>query len=122
MAIMSKPSAAPHISLTFIMLGVIMAIPSAVWYSMFNPHDGWRCFCVSLFFLGVAFMIIGFSVGSIGRTARQAELPPAEVTGTVVRQDQAMVNQGKVPVGGVGFATPPYAGMGAPTATIAQTG
>ena len=99
MAIMSKPSAAPHISLTFITIGCVMAIPSAVFYTMFNPHDLSRFFCVSLFFLGVAFLFIGFSVGYIGRTARQAELPPQEVTGAVARQDQVMANRGVVPAG-----------------------
>lgn len=99
MAIMSKPSAAPHISLTFITIGVIMAIPSAVWYGMFRPHDLSQFFCVSLFFLGLAFLLIGFSVGYIGRSARQAELPPAEVAGVVARQDQALANRGTVPVG-----------------------
>ena len=97
MAIMSKPSAAPHTSLTFITLGVVMAIPSAAWYLMFNPHDLARFVCVSLFFLGMAFLTIGFSVGYIGRAARQAELPPSEVTGAVARQDQAIVNRGMTP-------------------------
>ncbi len=110
MAIMSKPSAAPHVSLTFITLGVIMAIPSAVYYSMFNPHDVARFFCVSLFFLGLAFLFIGFSVGYIGRAARQSELPPAEVMGTVARQDQAIANRGMAPAA-VAPAPYPAAGM-----------
>ena len=97
MAIMSKPSAAPHISLTFITIGVVMAIPSAVWYLMFDPRDVGRFVCVSLFCLGMAFLGIGFSVGYIGRAARQSELPPSEVTGAVARQDQAIVNRGLVP-------------------------
>ncbi len=92
MAIMSKPSAAPHISLTFITIGVVMAIPSAVWYGMFHPENVGRFLCVSLFLLGLAFVIIGVSVGSIGRSARQAELPPSEVMGAVARQEQAFAN------------------------------
>jgi len=123
MAIMSKPSAAPHISLTFITLGVIMAIPSAVWYAMFNPHDVARFVCVSLFFLGLAFMMIGFSVGFIGRSAREAELPPPEVLGAVARQDQTIANRGKTPAGTpTGLATAPYPTMSGPTSTVAQTG
>ncbi len=97
MAIMSKPSSAPYTSLTFITIGVVMAIPSAAWYSMFNPHDVARFICVSLFFLGMAFMIIGFSVGYIGRAARQVELAPSEVIGAVARQDQAVANRGVSP-------------------------
>lgn len=113
MAIMSRPSAAPHISLTFITLGVVMAIPSAVWYAMFSPHDVSRFICVSLFFLGLAFLAIGSSVGSIGRTARQAELPPSEVTGAVARQDQTIANRGQAPAA--------YPTVAAPATTVAQT-
>ena len=117
MAIMSKPSAAPHISLTFITIGVIMAIPSAVWYTMFNPHDMSRFLCVSMFFLGVAFLLIGFSVGYIGRAARQAELPPAEVTRAVAQQDQTLANRGNTPAvaPSAAYATTSYPAVNATT-------
>ena len=121
MAVMSKPSAAPYVSLTFITVGVVMAIPSAVWYSMFNPEGVARFFSVSLFCLGLAFLAIGLSVGYIGRSARQAELPPSEVVGTVARQDQAIANKGlnpAVPVAGV--APAPYPAIGVPTTTDVQ--
>ena len=97
MAIMSKPSAASSTSVSFITIGVIMAIPSAAWYLMFNPRNVGGFFCVSLFFLGLAFLVIGFSVGYIGRSARQAELPPSEVMGAVARQDQTVANRGGSP-------------------------
>ena len=107
MPIMSKPSAAPKISLTFITLGVLMAIPAAVSYAMFQPEGVGRFFCVTFFLLGLAFMIIGFSVGYIGRSARHAELPPAEATAAVVQQDQALVNRGVAPAGTPTAPAPP---------------
>jgi hypothetical protein len=60
---------------------------------MFQPVGVGRFFSVSLFFLGLAFAIIGLSVGYIGRAARHAELPPAEVIGSVARNDQALADR-----------------------------
>lgn len=99
MPIMSKPSGAPKASLTFITLGVLMAIPAAVGYTMFQPVGVGRFFCATFFLLGLAFMIIGFSVGYIGRSARNAELPPTEATAAVAQQDQALLNRGVAPTG-----------------------
>lgn len=107
MPIMSKPSGAPKASLTFITLGVLMAIPAAVSYAMFQPEGVGRFFCVTFFFLGLAFMIIGFSVGYIGRSARNAELPPKEATGAVAQQDQALLNQGVAPTATPTAPAPP---------------
>ena len=71
MPIMSKPSSAPRTALTFITLGVVMTIPSAVWYLMFHPETPTaRFFCICFLLLGIAFLVIGFSVGYISRSAR----------------------------------------------------
>ena len=117
MPIMSKPSAAPRTSLSFITVGVLMAIPSGVWIAMFHPEGLGKFLSVTLLFLGLAFLVIGFSVGLIGRSARQAELPPAEVTGTVARQEQAFVNRGAVPTLAPAPGVYP-AGSNATTATM----
>jgi len=117
MTIMSQPSAAPRTSLTFITIGVLMAIPSGIWYAMFHPEGVAKFFSVSLFFVGLAFMIIGFSTGYIGRAARQAELPPTEVVGAVARQDQAIANRGMAsPV-----APAPLPCVGVPQTSAFQT-
>jgi len=102
MTILSQPSAAPRTSLTFITVGVLMAIPSGVWYAMFDPQGVAKFFAISLFFVGLAFLLIGFSTGYIARSARQAELPPSEVIGAVARQDQALASRGMAPAPAVG--------------------
>jgi len=117
MPILSQPSAAPRTSLTFITVGVLMAIPSGVWYAMFHPEGIAKFLSVSLFFMGLAFLIIGFSTGYIGRAARQAELPPTEVIKAVARQDQAIANRGMAPA----VAPAPLPGVGVSPSTVLQT-
>jgi len=123
MAILSKPSAAPHISLTFITTGVVMAIPSAVWYAMFHPQNFGEFASVSLFLMGLAFLLIGFSVGYIGRSARKAELPPTEAMGAVTRQDQTVADRGVFPPAApVPVASVAYSPAAGPATAVVQTG
>jgi len=120
MAITSKHSAAQSASITFITIGVIMTIPSAVWYTMFSPEGVGKFFCATFFLLGVAFVIIGLSVGIIGRSARQAELPPPGATATVIHQDPATANRVAAP--GPVPAPAPAPVVGTPSSTVVQTG
>ena len=108
MPIMSKPSSAPRTALTFITIGTLLTIWSGVWYSRSaNATDTAKIILTGLFLTGVAFLIIGFSVGYISRQARHAELPPSEVTGAVARQD-------------LGQAAPPAAPAPAPQQPAVQ--
>jgi len=120
MAITTKHSAAQSASITYITIGVLMAIPSGVWYLMFNPEGVGKFFCATFFLLGIAFLIMGLSVGYIGRAARQAELPPPGATGTVVHQEPATANRvaNPAPVP----APAPAPSVGTPTSTVVQTG
>jgi hypothetical protein len=100
----SPPSSAPGTSLAYITVGSILAIWSAVWYIAFRPETRWGfAICLGLFLTGVAFLVIGFGVGRIGREARHAELPPADDTARVVATappPQAVPNgQGTTPTG-----------------------
>ncbi len=113
MPIMSKPSSAPRTALTFITIGVLMTIWSGVWYSRSaTATDTAKIVLTGLFLTGVAFLIIGFSVGYISRQARHAELPPSEVTGAVAQQDLGQAAPPVVPaaqpqVGGQGVVATP---------------
>ena len=120
MPIMSKPSSAPRTALTFITIGTLLTIWSGIWKFSSSEHtETARIILIGLFLTGIAFLVIGFSVGYISRQARHAELPPSEVTGAVARQGQPAV------VPPVAPAPQPVAGPGAvaaaPTATY-QTG
>jgi hypothetical protein len=89
MAILTKPSSAPGTSLSYITIGTLMAIWSAVWYFVARPETQWTTvICLGLFLTGVSFLIIGFGVGQIGRAARSAELPPPEATPAVAGESQ----------------------------------
>ena len=59
MAITTKHSAAQSASITYITIGVLMAIPAGVWYSMFSPEGVGKFFCATFFLLGIAFLIMG---------------------------------------------------------------
>src|SRR4051794_21775086 len=89
MAITGKHSAAQSASITYITLGGLMAVPSAVWYMMFSPEGIGKFFCATFFLLGLGGLIMGLSMGYIGRAARQAEMPPTTAAGTVIPQGPA---------------------------------
>jgi hypothetical protein len=76
--VLSKPSAAPGISLLYITLGALMSIWSAVWYFWYPPARIGMVVLTGLFLTGLAFLVIGLGVGRIGREARHAELPPRD--------------------------------------------
>jgi hypothetical protein len=119
MAITTKHSAAQSASITFITLGGLMAVPSAVWYTMFSPEGIGRFFCVTFFLLGIGSIILGLSVGYIGRSARQAELLPPGATGTVIHQEPATANRAVTPAPVPAPAPAPAAGT--PSSTVVQT-
>ena len=93
MAILSRPSSAPGTSLTYITIGSLTAIWSVVWYWGFQPSRSWSFVCFGLFVTGLVFLLIGFTIGQIGRAARTAELPPSEVTPAAVQAHQAAANR-----------------------------
>ena len=101
MAILSKPSFAPGAAIIYITVGALMDAWTAVYYFAFvGDHDiassQLSFFWLTGFFLtGLILIIIGFALGPIGRSARQAEMPPAEVTPQVAT---AEMNAAKAPV------------------------
>lgn len=100
MAILTKPSFAPSTAIIYITAGALLDVWTAVYYFVFM-HDGdfetrkIVTFWLAGFFLtGLTLMVIGFGLGRIGRAARQAELPPEEVTPQAA---QAEMSAAKVP-------------------------
>ena len=92
MPIMTKPSVETGISIGFITGGTLTAIWSGIWYSYLRNHapddSGWYYVCTGLFLSGLVLVLIGVTIGHIGRAARRAEIPPAEVTQAVANVDQ----------------------------------
>ena len=80
-----QPSRSAGLAIFLITVGTLAAIWSAVWYFFLKTRDNspqdWAYFvCAGSFFSGVALVIIGTLVGLIGRQARQADNPVAQVT------------------------------------------
>lgn len=92
MPIMSKPSMETGISIGFITGGTLTAVWSGIWYYYLWNHvpeeSGWYYVSTGFILSGIVLVLIGVTVGHIGRAARRAEIPPPEVTGAVASVDQ----------------------------------
>ena len=89
--ILSKPSSAAPTSLVYITIGALLTAWSAIWffYNQSNPGKGFVGYMITgLLLTGIILLIIGFMIGPLSRAARQAELPPTEVTQPVVQAEQ----------------------------------
>ena len=120
MPLLSHPSFAPKTAIWYITSGAILDVWTAVWYWLFlrpDPEPGrWHLFFViSLFFTGIVLIVLGLALGPIGRSARKAELPPAEATPAEARiQQQGVVPPGATPVQPGALAAPAAPGATAP--------
>jgi RsiW-degrading membrane proteinase PrsW (M82 family) len=85
--ILSKPSSAAPTSLVFITLGALLVVWSGLWYFYLqnNPpsHQFVHYLDAGFLLSGIVFLMIGIFLGPMARFARQAELPPSEVTPAV---------------------------------------
>jgi hypothetical protein len=85
--ILSKPSSAAPTALVFITLGALLTVWSGLWYVYLqnNPpaHQFVHYLDAGFLLSGVVFLLIGIFLGPMARFARQAELPPSEVTPSV---------------------------------------
>jgi hypothetical protein len=76
--ILSKPSFAVRAAVTYITLGAVMVVWTVVWYLYLNRHGGTDLAYFAdygFFFTGLVLIVIGITIGRIGRSARHAELP-----------------------------------------------
>jgi len=85
--IKTGPSAAQGTSLTYVTIGAMLAIWSAVWYFGWNLRNPWATICVGLFLTGLTFLAIGFGIGHLGREARKADLPPEDAVRDLARAE-----------------------------------
>jgi hypothetical protein len=89
MPILNKLSAAFPATLLYITAGGLIDIWSLAWYVYFPPQSPSDAFWLTGFSAsGLGLLIMGLFLGRIGRAARQAELPPAEVTPTIVQVEK----------------------------------
>jgi len=83
MPLLSKPSEEAKIALIFVTVGSLVIVWTVVWLifqQTHGAHDWEQYTCYGSLGTGLVLLVIGLAVGRIARAARQAELPPAEVT------------------------------------------
>jgi hypothetical protein len=89
MSILTTPSSAFPVSLVYITVGTLIDIWTLVGLWFYPPQTNWGYFwAVGFLVTGLALLLIGLFLGPIGRAARHAELPPAEVTASVTKAEQ----------------------------------
>jgi hypothetical protein len=86
MPLLSKPSSSAYASLLYITVGALTDVWSGIWYWYMRNHPPdspatWY-WCYGFLLTGFVVLVIGLTIGPIGRAARHAELPPPEVTPT----------------------------------------
>lgn len=96
MPLMSQPAFGPKLAIGFITGGCLMDVWTLVWRYTVAPDElspSQRFWYLGLLLTGLTFVVIGAFLGSIGRAARKAELPPAEATpAEATIQSQAAAN------------------------------
>ena len=84
MPIMSKPGFSPKLSIGFITGGALFMVWTLVWrYTIKRGQDltpNEQFFFYGVLLTGATILVIGAFLGSIGRAARKAELPPTDET------------------------------------------
>jgi hypothetical protein len=83
MPILSQPAFGPKLSIAFITGGVLIDVWTLAWRYTIAPavlEPVQRFWFTGLLLTGLTFLVIGAFLGSIGRAARKAELPPTPET------------------------------------------
>jgi hypothetical protein len=83
MPILSQPAFGPKLSIGFITGGALIDVWDLTWFFTIADHPlspPQQFVFWGLLLTGATFLVIGFFLGSIGRAARKAELPPTEAT------------------------------------------
>jgi len=83
MPILSQPAFGPKLAIGFITGGALLDVWALVWRYTIAPEElspVQRFWYLGALLTGATFVVIGAFLGSIGRAARKAEMPPHEVT------------------------------------------
>ena len=80
MPMLSTPAFGPRTALSYVTGGTLLCVWTLVWYFTRDTEltrTQWF-WLTGLFLSGVTFVLLGLLLGPLGRSARQAELPPTE--------------------------------------------
>jgi hypothetical protein len=109
MPILTQPSFGPRTALMYVTGGTLLDVWTLVWYFT-REHELTRSeqfWVIGLCLTGLTFVVLGLLLGPLGRSARQAELPPAEAM-----RAEAAIQQ-------TAAANPPAVAAGAHAAGVA---
>jgi hypothetical protein len=124
MPLITKPSSAPRTALVYITIGALLTVWSSVWY-LFSPPENrvGQLMDAGLFLSGLVLLVIGFTVGQIGRAARDAELPPKGATPLEARKEAAGAGRNTMgqPINPATQMVPPANGAVGAMPQVAQT-
>ncbi len=112
MPILSQPAFGPKLSIAFITGGALIDVWVLVWrYTIAPPELSpvQKFLFWGLLLTGATFLTIGAFLGSIGRAARKAELPPTDETTRAEAAVQA--NAAANPVTAPAMVAPGVAGL-----------
>src|SRR5262245_18820324 len=93
MPILSQPAFGPKLAIGFITGGTLIDVWALVWRYTIAPSTlsaNQQFWYSGLLLTGLTFLVIGAFLGSIGRAARKAELPPTDET---TQAEAAIQNQ-----------------------------
>jgi hypothetical protein len=106
----------------YITVGALILVWSTVWYlyhrPMTSPGSFW---CAGFFLSGLVLLIIGLALGRIGRSAREAELPPDGVSEPAIAPSPAAIQPPPLQAPAAPPTVPPVqqvAAQPAPAATV----
>lgn len=123
MPILSSPSGAFPTSLIYITVGTLMDVWTILALVYYPPESQWGHFLlVGFLTTGAALLIIGLLLGPIGRFARNAELPPTQVTAAVAQAEQTAAAHPPAVIAGNAIQSPTTDGPGAPGAIVPVVG
>jgi hypothetical protein len=113
MPMLSQPSFGPRTALIYVTTGTLIDVWTLVWYftrsQPLSPSG--QFWVIGLALTGLTLITLGLLLGRLGRSARQAELPPAEVVqAEAAIQQTAAANPAPVAAQSVGAA--PMNGQG----------
>jgi hypothetical protein len=102
MWLFNQGSTAARTALIYITAGALVVIWTVVWYIYLhnNPPETNSVYywCTGFLMTGLAFVLIGFGLGRIGRAARHADVPPEGVTLAVMNPQPNAAAPAPVPV------------------------
>jgi hypothetical protein len=125
MPILSNPSWSSRLAVGYITGGTLIDVWCFIWYSWLKAHpperDASYYWCAGLALTGLTLIVIGFALGRIGRSAREAELPPPEATPQTVIADRPVDGQAQLVQAPAAPGVQPTAPVATPVMMMPQT-